>query len=370
MKAQRKSKQLVISTICLGAVTLWSGRVHSQTQMPADIMPYAAACMKELSEDGSKPITFPPVLQCADGPILPITRDGIEIPAKTSGDGSNFTETTTCDRPPLLDISSGGIGQCVPNSRLRVTQVDQSGVEAKDRPYYALLCRNYQYRSLDSQALNPEYDDIAMVVYSPLNHKTCFFQRFSDTQFRDVPREQSAFAALDALPGKDIASPFSVDANKFWDKPEVVKTINCARCHDANPFVRSPYAFQVTKDANKLPLRTFGQAYAIFNLDQFGAEWKKYHAYFNIEDRADGTPGACLRCHSLGPGFSSGDFTRYSAGTLAPGQLNSTTFTLTHWMPPGANKDTWETKFRASVNEMLACNTNPTKDSCKRVDLH
>ncbi|MBR0695074.1 hypothetical protein [Bradyrhizobium lablabi] len=368
MKAQRKSKQVMISTICLGAVTLWSGLAHSQ--MPTDIKSYAQACMNELTENGSKPITFPPVLQCADGPILPITQDSVAIPAQTSADGSMFTDTTKCDRPPLLDISSGGIGQCVPNSRLRVTQVPQTSVEAKDKPYYALLCRNYQYRSLDSQALNPEYDDVAMIVYSPLNHKTCFFQRLANTQIRDLPQEKSAFAAIEALPGKDIPSPFSSNADTFWDNPDVVKRINCARCHDANPFVRSPYAFQVTKDANKLPNRTFGEAYAIFHLDQFGAEWKKYHAYFKIEDHSYGTPGACLNCHNLGPGFSSGDFTEYSAGKLAPGQLDSTTFTLTHWMPPGANKDTWETRFRASVKAMLACNADPAKDNCKRVDLH
>ena len=116
--------------------------------------------------------------------------------------------------------------------------------------------------------------------------------------------------------------------------------------------------------------RTFGQAYAIFYLDQFGTDWKKYHAYFDIEERETGKPGACVTCHSLGPGLSSGNFTQYSAGKLAPGQLNSSTFALTHWMPPGANKDTWETRYRTSVDTIAACNKDPGKAICKRVDLH
>jgi hypothetical protein len=368
MKAQQRAKRIAIATIGLAVVALWPGRTHAQTLL--DIKAYAKACMKELSQDGTKPIDFPPVLQCADGPILPITKNAVEIPAKTAGDSSNFTAKTECDRPPLLDISEGNIGQCVPNSRLQVKQVKQAGVEEKDRPYYALLCRNYQYRSLDSQDINPEYDDVAMVVFSPLNHKTCFFQRFADTQIRGVKREKSAFAKIEALPGKNIASPFSDDAEKFWDTPDVIKDVNCAECHDANPFVRSPYAFQVTRGENSLPDRKSDRAYSIFYLDEFGAGWKKPHAYFDIKERKFGEPGACLECHNLGPGFSSGDFTQYSAGTLAPGQLDSTTYTLTHWMPPGASKDNWETRFRASVDAMADCNANPEKPSCKKEDLH
>ncbi len=350
MKAHGKSKPLLITMVCLAMSTLWSGRAVSQSSL--DIKTYAKECMKELSENETKPIVFPELLQCADGAILPIEQDGVPIPAQTPSNASNFTNKTECDSPPLLEISRGGIGQCVPNSRLRVTRVEQKKVEEKDWPYYALLCRNYRYRSRDSQELNPEYDDVAMVVYSPISNKTCFFQRLAKTQIRDVRQERSSFAAVEALPGKNIASPFSSDADKFWDNPNVVEDINCARCHDANPFVRSPYAHQVTKDpSNKLPGRQFGQAYVIFYLDHFGDKWKQFHGYFNINDRVKGKPGACLVCHSLGAGFSSGLFTEYSAGKLAPGQLNSSTFPRTHWMPPGAIKDTWDSDYLGSVRD-------------------
>ena len=105
MNAQRKSKQFVISTVCLAMIALWPGRTSAQTSL--DIKAYAQACMKELAPDASKPIDFPTVLQCADGAILPITQNAVAIPAQTAADGSKFTDQTKCDSPPLLGISSG-----------------------------------------------------------------------------------------------------------------------------------------------------------------------------------------------------------------------------------------------------------------------
>lgn len=328
---------------------------------------YAEQCLDDL-EDGND-ITLPPVLQCADGPILPITFKGAPIPADTAGDSKNFTDKTECDKPPLLDISRGKIGQCVPNSRLQVRQAEQKGVDQKDKPYYALLCRNYIYRSLDDQKVKPEYDDVAMIVYSPRNKKTCFFQRLSDTTLSAFPVSESAFAPQATISGKDIPSPFEAGAATFWDKPKVVKDINCARCHDANPFVRSPYAFQVANGADKLPPRRTGEAYGIVALDHFGKDWKKYHGYFDLADKKLKGEGACVSCHSLGLGFESGNFTDYSAGKLAPNQYDNG-FPDTHWMPPGANPGTWAANYDASVKKVQACNADQDGAGCNKTLLH
>jgi hypothetical protein len=373
MKAQRKSKQFVILTICLGAATLWTDPTHSQT-----FKAYAEACLNELQDRGSKPIVFPELLQCEEGEILPIQKDFEDIPARTQNDAKFFTDKTECDKPPLLGISKGGIGQCVPNSRLQVRRVSQVGVEKENWPYYALLCRNYKYRSLLSQAKNPEYDDVAMIVYSPVNHKTCFFQKMAQLELRGLPQAQSDFPAVESLPGEDIPSPFGTAAERFWSQ-EQMKNINCASCHDANPFMHSPYAFQVTADkTNGLPNRTFGEAYNIVALDQLGDAWKKYHAYFDIDKdkRKRGEVGACVVCHSLGPGLSSGKLTEYSAGTPAPSQLvlDTSPLTLTHWMPSPLpsivkTKEEWDALYRASVKEIVACHDDNKKDGCNLKEL-
>ena len=270
---------------------------------------------------------------------LPIEQDGVPIPAQTPSNASNFTNKTESTVHRCWKFhAAGSVNACrIPGCGLH-GKAEESGRERLALLRAALPQLPVSLAELAGTKSRIRH--VAMVVYSPISNKTCFFQRLAKTQIRDVRQERSSFAAVEALPGKNIASPFSSDADKFWDNPNVVEDINCARCHDANPFVRSPYAHQVTKDpSNKLPGRQFGQAYVIFYLDHFGDKWKQFHGYFNINDRVKGKPGACLVCHSLGAGFSSGLFTEYSAGELAPGQLNSSTFPRTHWMPPGAIKD-------------------------------
>ncbi len=330
---------------------------------------YANQCLTELS--GKNPIAFPKRFQCIDGPILPISQKGVPIPADTPADSKYFTDKTACDKPPILDISRGGIGQCVPNSRLQVRQVEQQDVDQKDWPYYALLCRNYKYRSLAEEKIKPEYDDIAMIVYSPANKKTCFFQRLSDPNLTAFTVSGSAFAPQQAIPGTDIPSPFEAGADAFWDKPSVVEQINCAQCHDANPYVRTPYAYQVTiNKTDSLPRRSSGEAYEIVALDHFGASWKQYHGYFDIQPRKTGEEGACVTCHSLGLGNSSGSFTDYSAGKLAPNQLDTGEFDNTHWMPPRARPTSWSKNYDSSVKKLQACNATPDAKGCNKKMLH
>jgi hypothetical protein len=337
-------------------------------QPTLDFDTYAKACNDALAEGNDNPIQWPTTLQCSTGPVLPITQNGLVIPAATNAEGKNFTNKTNCDRPPLLNISEGGLGQCVPNSTLQVTHVKQLGVGDRDEPVFALLCRNYKYRSLQAQAIKPEYDDVAMIAYSPKNKKTCFFQRLSDTRLQKLSRT-SVFPPRDAISGVDIPSPFTPQGKGFWIPPSEVKDFNCARCHDANPFVRTPYVHQVTANPlHALPPRTSGMAYNIVSLDYFGQEWKTPHARFNIADRKDGAAGTCVRCHNLGPG-SSGPFTEYSAGTPAPNQMASPDFQLTHWMPPDADRLTWNNAFGPSVLAMKACNLNPDNPECKKTPL-
>jgi hypothetical protein len=287
----------------------------------------------------------------------------------------NFTVDTLCDKPPLLGLA-GNIGQCAPNARLLVKRM---GPEAKG-PYFALLCRNYVYRSNAALQLDPVFDDIAMIIHNPDNSQTCFFQRLASTNryvepLMPIPGKPD----LPEISGKDVPFPLGPNATPFWEHaPEEVADIGCARCHDANPFVRSPYVLQVLKtpEAMAFPARAYAQAYGIANLDWLDGKnakgWKKYHRYFNVAEaqRKVEKTGACVSCHSLGPGFSSGTFTEYSAGLAAPGQLPGASLGLSHWMPPVAPKDKplWDERYAPSVAFLTACNATP--DSCPTIPLH
>jgi hypothetical protein len=341
MKAQVKARRFLVPIICLGVAILWPDWAYSKT-----LEEYVKDCSDGIPEANQ----IPEVLQCAEGDILPIKNHGEEIPAKTEEDGKYFNEFTTCDSPPLLPLDFSKIGQCVPNSTLRVTT-------AGAKTYYALLCRNYIYRSADSQRKEPEYDDVAMVVYNSTNKKTCFFQKYGSAKTLGDPQNASAVAPVAAISGT-VPSPFSEKGKTFWEMNKMVE-IRCSQCHDANPFVRTPYVEQVMKDgANRLPSRTYRMAYDIVDIDDF-LEWKSTNAYLvKSGSRNPDEPNLakpCLRCHSLGRGRTSGDFTDYSGGGLAPGQNRSLDFRLTHWMPPEADKDTWEAEYAKAVKAILAC---------------
>lgn len=74
------------------------------------------------------------------------------------------------------------LAKCVPNSTF------QSSFDAEVKGY-VLLCRNYEYRSRDAQALDPKYDDLAMII---------------STQ---TSRRQLSSLACSALRGKSATCP-------------------------------------------------------------------------------------------------------------------------------------------------------------------
>jgi hypothetical protein len=81
------------------------------------------------------------------------------------------------------------------------------------------------------------YGDIAVIQYNQKNGATCFYQ------------------ALGNLPAKVTAPSEGNGPGKFpWFNPKVTADIQCVRCHDNGPFVRSPYLAQLRNEAkNRLP---------------------------------------------------------------------------------------------------------------------
>jgi len=319
---------------------------------------YKNACVSAIRGNGG-PVMMPDRLQCTEGTVLPITQNDNVIPAQHNSDEHRFTSATQCDRPPLLQLNPKN-GQCMPNSTLRVFRVPQEGVDEKDYPYAALLCRNYQFRSADAEKLKPTYDDIAMIVYSPRTTNACFFQKLSDSAavIRAAAGAEPVVAAVadEALSGANVPSPFSPDASGFWLSPKKMEDLTaCTTCHDANPLMRSPYAQQSASGAGYFPARRASQAYGVVGLDYFGEAWRKYHQYFAVSGSDSKT---CVTCHSIGPGETSGVFLNYSAGAPAPSQIASAPFDRLHWMPlplwSGTDQG-WHDKYDKSVTKLRVC---------------
>jgi hypothetical protein len=347
-----------------------------------DFDAYAKDCKAAI--EGVDAIDFPDVLQCIDGALLPITRDGVVLPADTIADAANFGQGKDCDYPPALALGPDQ-GQCVPNSRLTIARVPQENTDEVDRPVFALLCRNYIYRPADlpsgKRNLNPEYDDIALIIHSPKNHNTCFFQRLSNTLSHarattEIVEESITFPPVNSISGTDVPSPFSVDGEGFWASPaELRDNLVCSACHDANPFVRTPYIKQARTNLEVwFPTRKRGTPYHIAELDYFGKGWKDKHACFDLKPIGDGEIGRCTKCHSIGPGYSSGALTFWSTGEAAPNQFlpkdGAAAWRATHWMPPGANQANWQKVYWPSVETVRECNLNPFGPGCKTTPLH
>ena len=154
--------------------------------------------------------------------------------------------------------------------------------------HWVLLCR----KSIGGLASN-QYNDIAMIGHNPFTGKTCFFQNalYSKTDGGHVPH-----------PGRPRRSRRICGAACTAAS---ARGIECNRCHDADPFIHSPW-IDGAKDAQGSPIvpkmgidpdfaiGANDTPYAIVNLD--GQHWTQEKQLVSAE------ANACLRCHRMGGG--------------------------------------------------------------------
>lgn len=230
--------------------------------------------------------------------------DATAVPEGSTGPGH------TCDFPNVLN------GECDPGSRFhRLVQTPKATIVAH--------CRK---RSLPAG----KYADVAVIQYNRLNGATCFYQ---------------ALGVLDA------AAPAPSDpAGRYWMQPIETAHINCVRCHDNGPFVRSPYLAQLRNDAkNALPGTNPGSGLweQRFSWNKtlpykfVGANFQSWKVY-SIMPSSHG--GACTTCHRMGlssteAGFNTGQGTSLSLGPIATAetqsQKNPHSTASPIWMKPG-----------------------------------
>lgn len=163
-----------------------------------------------------------------------------------------------CDRPNQLNQ------ECDPGSRFQVLP------GSNDRAYAVAHCRKRGH-----PANNGKYKDIAVIQHNKDNGATCFYQ------------------ALDENLDGNVTAPKK--ESWPWYSPARTAAVQCARCHDSGPLVRSPYLAQLT-GPNKLPgsgdssFNSIGQHYSFVGTDF--AQWKVYQ----VEVQGN----LCNRCHRMG----------------------------------------------------------------------
>lgn len=259
-----------------------------------------------------------PAFNCDSGTLVPVTN--------VTGNYPN----QDCDRPNVLNA------MCDPGSTFQVLTQSQDAITVA-------LCR----KKGNGVGF---YGDVAVIQYNQVNGATCFFQ------------------ALGQLPAKVTAPSEGDGSGKFpWMSPSSTASIQCVRCHDNGPFVRSPYLAQLSNEPkNRLPGTNPGpgpwdKRYSWNTTNPYsfvGSDFQSWKAYKLI---MSGTGSGCMNCHRLGISSSGGSFntssgTALNFGPKATNRLshqNFLSFNSPIWMMPGQTFYDAETENEAKA--VAAC---------------
>ncbi|SDE17342.1 hypothetical protein SAMN05421548_13544 [Paraburkholderia lycopersici] len=283
------------------------------------LLEYGEQCAREIGE-------IPP-FDCNDGTDIPITVDG-KPPAQ--GDAPKL-----CDKPSLLHPTADAAGQCLPYSKILNLSRGNTQISA--------YCRRNALRA----DKDPLYDEVVVVAHHSGNGKTCWFQSRARANGIDASR----------VPPPSEKTPPSghPSAVEFWTTPARIAAAKptCIACHDAGPFIFSPYIGQVW---DKIPTDPLGR------YSNIGAAFSAYRPTTIT------TPGnACIGCHRIGSDQSCRVYIGLSAGRLsAPGNdAHANRYPLSHWMPTDntMSEAQWNEANVRSVDALLACCKDKTHRS-------
>lgn len=337
---------------------------------------YAGQCAQRLGR--LKP------MNCLDGEIIPITIEGVPIPTElTATQASSYRFGTgqsqqSCDKPALLEL--GEQGQCIPYSR--VMRVDSFRPDGSKHPDVdtILLCRRYTARlgrhSWRGQsyegAKSPAFEDIAIIQHNRVTGETCWFQALpplgESKDARRVPPPDEG-----ALPA---GTPSHAErASTFWLSPAETAQRDCVMCHDADPWMHSPYIDQVRlSDGSSLVFS--GMKASGGRTGRYSVVGSRYFPSWTMPTALAAAPLAngrsCTSCHELGSRESCARWISQSAGKSFPPNLSRrgrTDFHLSHWMPPpgeaGANQAAWDQAgWGEAADRLLSCCARPSSPGC------
>ncbi|MGF6970996.1 hypothetical protein OKW43_008091 [Paraburkholderia sp. WC7.3g] len=281
---------------------------HEQT-----VLEYAQQCINEIGDMRA--------FDCSNGTNIPITVNGklvtSEIPHQ-------------CDRPSLLSPTSDFPGQCAPYSKIRNLSYGDTQI--------SVYCKRNTL--LDDKDVR--YDEVNVVLHNTGNGKTCWFQ--SADGRKDTSRVPP--------PNEKVPPAGKISAVEFWKSPgDVFKNANCVTCHDAGPYIMSPYIAQVW---HLVPTDPWGK------YSNIGPAFEGYHL-----DAINTAGNTCTGCHRIGSRKSCDVFLGFATGNVLlpdhnppPGNNQlANTYPLSHWMPADNNMSEaqWNEANIKSVKALLSC---------------
>jgi hypothetical protein len=335
-----------------------NGKADGDEEVIASTEAYADKCVEEL---GDIPF-FEKVAEgdystfnCLDSTPIATTVTGADGQVSRPG-----AEVAACDNPQYIySLCEGNAVSGTSNGPRVTSAANEDGTE------WVLLCRK-------AKPDEGAYNDIAMIGHNPYTGKTCFFQNalYSRTDGLHVPH-----------PGDKVESTDSPQQSaSLWSGIHggLGSGIQCAKCHDADPFIHTPWIDQAL-DQNGDPVvprmgidEDFALGYAdapytIVNTQ--GQGWTMPKVLVSPE------AAACTNCHRIGDGeWTDGWIDRLVGEDSA--WTNITTeayrsFAHTFWMPPdmdGLDQETWaDSDFGRAVKFIQNCGRDPS--SCQWAEL-
>ena len=287
-----------------------------------DITGYAQECAAR--------IAAVPAFDCTQGTEIPVTVDG-KPPA-------SYAPAMSCDRPSLLLPIPGETtdGQCLPYQRILILRDDSTA-------QISAICRQKILRPSGTYL----YDEVDVILHGVASGSTCWFQALA-------PLPLTAAHGLD---GRHVPSPGDGSrARDFWNPPAETAKGTCVFCHDAGPFLYSPFVAQT----GLLPADPFGR-YA----NDIGDAFKAWPPPRSIATR-DNT---CTACHRIGSMNSCHRLMLQAAGAAPTEGLDGwgKLFPHSHWMPPGDlhSERQWDAIYAGSVAALAACCQDPGAPGCR-----
>lgn len=290
-----------------------------------------------------------PAFDCNDGVDVPITVNG-QIP-----EYQEYTQNMVCDRPALLPYGEGTFGQCTPYSKVLDLSNKTTQISA--------FCRRKYLRPDDS----PLYDEVDVILHSTTTGDTCWFHA-------EAPSGTSAgFDASRVPPPNEVSPPPGhVDAMTFWWKPLDTVSKNCGGCHDADPFMYSPYIGQVWQHVPVDPFGPYNNAIGDFAL---------WPTSSSIETEGN----TCTTCHRIG-NLGSCVNVDLETGQTFPGNIQvasgmalpvkggdqlANQYPLSTWMPINNfhSQAFWQQVYSPSVSALLSCCDNPQQLQCQLIPI-
>ncbi len=282
---------------------------------------------------------------CLESTAIPMTATAADGTITAPQDGT----LNECDNPQYI------YSLCEAGPRV-ATRINDQGTR------WVLLCR----KSIGGFASN-QYNDIAMIGHNPFTGKTCFFQNalYSKTDGAKIPHPADKEKSQNLWSG--------VHGGRGGG-------IECANCHDADPFIHSPW-IDGAKDQNgrtvvpkmgvdpDLAIGANDTPYSLVNLR--GQGWTMPKQLVSPE------ANACLKCHRMGDGRWTDSWLSRLEGTDSS-WTNITTEKyrdshLKYWMPPDENfvsDAMWDaSEYKKALDFIQGCGSDPTSAACVWRDI-